>query len=103
MLNAPRDIPYEFAVFERGGIVYLVDLSERTYPCTATPHYYCEPLYDTDHGDEDLGGPAYFLTSDIDGIGTIHVPMDEGNIVVGVLRTVAWATAREEATGNCLI
>ena len=49
-LNKPRpsDLAYAFRTFLREGMVWLYDDSERTYPCTATPHIYGVALYEVD-------------------------------------------------------
>lgn len=85
-LNAPRQIPYEFHVFEWDGMVWLFDQSERQFPCTAVPHIYAEPLYWVDSEcDEPLRDGGLFL----DDYQAPDVPDQE-----------AWDAAREEAHAN---
>ena len=69
MLNDSRTMPYDFCIFLFDGLVYLVDKSEITYPCSTRPHYWCEPVYwESSHLNdlgEELPDPCYILESDV--------------------------------------
>lgn len=102
-LNEPRNIPYDFKVFELDGVVWLFDDSSREYPCTATKHIYAEPLYlktDDEGRDVSFIEPAYFLERDVEPLKTYKVPVEFG---VGEDEREAWDGAREEALANYLI
>jgi len=98
-LNAKREIPFDFRVFEMEGTVWLVDWSERTYPCSTRPHNFCEPLYDLDGEDYDHD-PAYLLSSELDGLELIELDLDPDDVGADTDEQEAWDTAREEAQGN---
>ena len=105
-LNEPRFIPYEFRVFEFDGLVWLYDASERTYPCTATPHIYAEPLYCNmpEHAESGcdcsaFGEGALFQERDVDAFKSFAVC----TIAASVPEREAWDDAREDANGNCRI
>lgn len=98
-LNDPRAIDYQFRVFLREDIVWLYDEASRTYPCTATPHIYAEPLYDVDG--EDISGcsPGYFSVSR----GADPAIAGSAMVVSYPKETTeyeAWDDAREEAHAN---
>ena len=107
MLNEPRKLPYDFCVFLFDGIIYLVDKSEITYPCSTRAHYWCEPLYWENGAFNDLGeelpDPCYILESDIDEDEMISLQLDEDDVDPSVDESEAWDLAREEAHSNHLI
>jgi len=106
-LNDPRTIPYKFRVFEYEHIAWLVDLSEHQFPCTATPHVYCEPLYylDDDGRCEDVMPDAGLFTLDHMHALVLHELdwLDPGWTTAETDETDAWDVAREEANANHLI
>lgn len=102
-LNAPRTIPFDFRVFELDGIVWLFDDSSREYPCTATPHVYCEPLYCLDDSDLDGLDGGLMLASQVQALETVQVPLDSDATAPEVSDREAWDAAREEALANYLI
>ena len=105
-LNAPRETPYDFRVFESEGIVWLFDNSSRTYICSQTPNIWAEPLYWSDgECDEMLPEADYFSVSrgdtlpwDTCGVGNRHEP--SGIWDESVSEKEAWDDAREEANAN---
>ena len=99
-LNAPRNVDYDFRVFEHEGIVYLYDESAREYPCTAAPHIYAEPLYAQDGSDIDGAEPGLWRVAFRD-----KTPAMDGSAPVDFVDKAideheAWAEAREEAHAN---
>ena len=102
-LNAPREMPYEFRVFEFDDAVWLFDNSERSFPCTAVPHVYAEPLYWTK--EEYLDEPmvldgSLFLARDVEKFETLPIELWDEDIAPAVPEHEAWDTAREEAHAN---
>ena len=98
-LNAARELPYDFRVFELDGLVWLVDWSERTYPCSTRPHCFCEAIYDLDGEDYDHD-PAYLLSSELEGLELIELHLDPDDVAPDMDEREAWDTAREEAHAN---
>jgi len=100
-LNAPREIPYAFHVVAFDGEACLVDDSSRSYPCTAVPHVYFEPLYvlepDDDEDIFELREPGLLLQRDYD-----HLPREPLLLDLGaeVSEGEAWDEAREAAHAN---
>jgi hypothetical protein len=101
-LNAPRTIPYEFRVFALDDVAWLFDESSRTYPCTATPHVYAEPLYWLDgECDELLPDAALFGASAVEALTTAPIDgLDQDGVSIETEESVAWDAAREEANAN---
>lgn len=103
MLNAPRAIPFDFRVFALDGVAWLYDDSSRSYPCTATPHVYAEPLYWLDGDcDEVLPDGALFTASIVEALDTVPIDMDD-DVAIETEEQAAWDAAREEACANCRI
>ena len=103
MLNQKRTIPFDFRVFEMDGIVWLFDESERTYPCTAIPHIYAEPMYFMNgDAESDLPDGNLFLASSIESRESIKVPVKIDREDWGDERE-AWNDAWEKANSNCLL
>ena len=102
-LNAPREIAYDFRVIEKDGWVWLFDNSSRTYPCSATAHIYCAPLYAVDAGDDWDGlypDSGLWRAADIDTENAPRVPVE---CPFDMDRQEAWDTATAEAQAYCLI
>ena len=102
-LNAPRDLPFAFRVVAFDGVAWLYDDSSRTYPCTATPHIYMEPLYAIGHEDVYLPDAGLFRACDIESRPSHEVPLDSEYTAIDAAPVSAWDAAREEAQANCLI
>lgn len=102
-LNKDRTIRFDFRVFALDGIAWLVDWSERTYPCTTTPHVYCEALYYLDGDDDYLPDGSLFRASDIKESDLHGVDLDPDDTSITTTEREAWDSAREEACGNCLV
>lgn len=102
-LNAPREIPFEFQVFALDEIAWLVDMSTRTYACSATPLAFCEPIYWLDgEVDDILPDAGYFDMRMIEGLEKHPVPWeDDPNLWEN--EHLAWDEAREEAHANHLV
>ena len=103
-LNDPREIDYDFKVFEMDGWVWLFDDSERTYPCTTRPHIWAEaayPLCDTeaehDEAMEYWPDGGYFLSSEVEKVETVEVLVVDHTEETD---KTAWDDARDEANGN---
>lgn len=63
-LNEPRTIDYEFRAVMRDGWVWIFDNSARDFPCTATPHIWCEGAYpkeDYDSWDDSERPDGYYI------------------------------------------
>ena len=102
-LNKSREIPFDFRVFGMDGIAWLVDWSERVYPCTATPHVYCEALYYLDGEDDYLPLGSHFLERDMKGRELHEVDLDPDDTSIDSNEHDAWDCAREEACANHII
>ena len=106
-LNEPRKIPYDFCVLLHDGIVYLLDKSEVTYPCSTRPHYWCEPLYWENPTFNELGellpDPCYLLESDVDEEEMVSLQLDPLDVAASIENDEAWDLAREEAHSTHLI
>lgn len=102
-LNAPREIPYEFKVFELDEVVWLFDESSRSFPCTAVPHIYAEPLYwtnqDYDGEPMPLDG-SLFRARDVEKLASQSVELWDEDISPDIPDQEAWDSAREEAQAN---
>lgn len=111
-LNAPREIPYEFRVFRLDSYVWLFDASSRSFPCTAVPHIYAEPLYGIceeicDDPDECTGDcltlpetSGLFLARDVEKRESFAVELDDEYTNPKADEREAWEVAREEANAN---
>lgn len=64
-LNAPRDQPYDFKVFEMDGVVWLFDDSVRTYICSAQGVIFAEPLYWMNGECDDVLPDANYFDPDV--------------------------------------
>ena len=104
MLNQPRTIPYQFRVFQVDDIAWLTDMSEVTYPCTATPHLYCEALYTlSDSDDYYLPDPSLFLERDVASRALHEVTLHTDDELPETDSKTAWDAAREAANQNHLV
>lgn len=100
-LNAKRELPYNFKVFEMDGAVYLFDDSSREYPCTPQPHVYIEALYWVDgECEEPCDYTGYLLERDFATIATTSLELDPEDVTPDIEDRVAWDTARDEAHCN---
>lgn len=101
MLNEPRKINYDFCVFMNDGIVYLVDRSEVTYPCSTRAHYWCEPVYWAEElfneSGEILPDPIYILTTDVDDDELVSLELPSEDTSFDLESEEVWDMAREEA------
>lgn len=97
-LNDPRTIPYDFRVVACDGLAWLIDDSERTYLCEATPSIYATPLYALDSSDIDIGDATYLREAQVRD--AIPLELDPEDIAADVDEVEAWDTAREEAHAN---
>jgi len=103
-LNAPRDLPFAFKVFELEGFAWIFDDSERTYICSQIPNVWAEPLYPLNHEDPEYWpGPDYFGARMVEGLELFPVPMGEDEVAPDTDKQEAWDDAREEACANQLI
>ena len=75
------------------GVVYLFDNSCMTYPCTATPHFYCEAVADKQTG-EYVDYSGYFRASSVEPLDHIKMTLDEDDIDPSVDEHTAWNEAR---------
>ncbi len=93
-LNDPREIPYEFRTFQFDGEAWLVDWSSRSYPCTATPHVWAQPVTDRGH----VNG-ALFIASTVErryGLSPVE-GIDPDDLGADVAEDVAWDAALDVA------
>lgn len=99
-LNDKREIPYNFRVFKLHGVAWLCDWSTRAYPCTSTPHIFCEGLYFTNNDMADLPECTYFRESTLVGLDAPVLDLDPDDIAFDVPEETAWDAARGEAQSN---
>lgn len=103
-LNLPRDIPYDFRVFELHGVVWLLDNSSRTYLCSPEPSVYAEPLYRIDDDDDDLPEAGYWTVRALKVDDSPEkFPKIEIDAQIDTPEREAWQDAREEACANSRI
>jgi len=103
MLNQPRKTAYQFRVFQAADIAWLTDVSEVTYPCTATPHLYCEALYSLSDSDDYLPDDALFLERDVASRTLHEVTLHTDDALPETDSKTAWDAAREAANQNHLV
>jgi hypothetical protein len=97
MLNAPREIPYQFKVFELDGWVWLFDDSERTYICSSSPSIWAEPVYALAGEVEDWTPDADYFSPDDS---AVHRAKLIAEWPAETPEKEAWDEAREDACAN---